>query len=94
LTVQIGRNDPCHCGSGKKYKKCCLENDANKSTSDIYPGDNICAVCGKPVNIAESFDSPDAVKADGLIITSDDGKRHFVHLENCLAIMEKRLAEK
>lgn len=22
-----GRNDPCPCGSGKKYKKCCLEND-------------------------------------------------------------------
>lgn len=21
---KIGRNDPCHCGSGKKYKKCCL----------------------------------------------------------------------
>lgn len=21
--VKIGRNDPCHCGSGKKYKKCC-----------------------------------------------------------------------
>ena len=20
----IGRNDPCFCGSGKKYKKCCL----------------------------------------------------------------------
>ncbi len=19
----IGRNDPCSCGSGKKYKKCC-----------------------------------------------------------------------
>lgn len=19
----IGRNDPCYCGSGKKYKKCC-----------------------------------------------------------------------
>jgi len=19
-----GRNDPCPCGSGKKYKKCCL----------------------------------------------------------------------
>lgn len=24
-TVKIGRNDPCPCGSGKKYKKCCLE---------------------------------------------------------------------
>ena len=22
-TRKIGRNDPCHCGSGKKYKKCC-----------------------------------------------------------------------
>jgi len=21
---QVGRNDPCPCGSGKKYKKCCL----------------------------------------------------------------------
>jgi preprotein translocase subunit SecA len=20
---KIGRNDPCSCGSGKKYKKCC-----------------------------------------------------------------------
>ena len=22
-TVKVGRNDPCPCGSGKKYKKCC-----------------------------------------------------------------------
>lgn len=21
--TKIGRNDPCHCGSGKKFKKCC-----------------------------------------------------------------------
>ena len=21
---KVGRNDPCSCGSGKKYKKCCL----------------------------------------------------------------------
>ena len=21
---KIGRNQPCPCGSGKKYKKCCL----------------------------------------------------------------------
>jgi len=23
--TKIGRNDPCPCGSGKKYKKCCLQ---------------------------------------------------------------------
>ncbi len=22
-TTKVGRNDPCPCGSGKKYKKCC-----------------------------------------------------------------------
>ncbi|MEA3295762.1 MAG: preprotein translocase subunit SecA [Patescibacteria group bacterium] len=24
FSAKIGRNDPCPCGSGKKYKKCCL----------------------------------------------------------------------
>lgn len=28
--MKVGRNDPCPCGSGKKYKKCCL----NKPKSD------------------------------------------------------------
>lgn len=23
--IKIGRNDPCSCGSGIKFKKCCLE---------------------------------------------------------------------
>ena len=27
-TEKIGRNDPCPCGSGKKYKKCCGANAA------------------------------------------------------------------
>ena len=25
-TIKIGRNDPCPCGSGKKYKNCCMKN--------------------------------------------------------------------
>ena len=25
--TKIGRNDPCPCGSGKKYKNCCLDKD-------------------------------------------------------------------
>ena len=28
--VKIGRNAPCPCGSGKKYKKCCLLPKADK----------------------------------------------------------------
>ncbi|WP_339736151.1 SEC-C metal-binding domain-containing protein [uncultured Gimesia sp.] len=29
--ARIGRNDPCPCGSGKKYKKCCLKNSNETS---------------------------------------------------------------
>jgi uncharacterized protein YecA (UPF0149 family) len=25
-TSRIGRNDPCPCGSGKKFKHCCMRN--------------------------------------------------------------------
>ena len=27
---KVGRNDPCPCGSGKKYKNCCLDKDLNQ----------------------------------------------------------------
>ena len=30
-TPAVGRNDPCPCGSGKKYKKCCLDKDQGRS---------------------------------------------------------------
>ncbi len=30
-TARVGRNDPCPCGSGKKYKKCC---GANENAAD------------------------------------------------------------
>ncbi|WP_449304922.1 SEC-C metal-binding domain-containing protein [Persicimonas caeni] len=29
---KIGRNDPCHCGSGRKYKRCCMRKD-NKASA-------------------------------------------------------------
>jgi len=36
MSKKIGRNDPCPCGSGKKYKKCCLDSKSvpiNKTIS-------------------------------------------------------------
>jgi methionyl aminopeptidase len=29
--IKIGRNDPCPCGSGLKYKKCCMNKDGNSA---------------------------------------------------------------
>ncbi|MHB8811175.1 MAG: YecA family protein [Desulfobulbaceae bacterium] len=32
---RIGRNDPCPCGSGIKYKRCCLRQQANAAASPM-----------------------------------------------------------
>jgi TolA-binding protein len=51
---KIGRNDPCHCGSGQKYKRCCLEKDqraesavlAQAATSHHHHDHAHCDFCG------------------------------------------------
>lgn len=35
---KIGRNDPCTCGSGKKYKQCCMQQDQKTGDADIGTG--------------------------------------------------------
>jgi hypothetical protein len=35
MSQKIGRNDPCPCGSGKKYKKCCLEKNSRPTVKKI-----------------------------------------------------------
>ena len=37
MSYKIGRNDPCPCGSGKKYKKCC-------TATEISPVSNVVDV--------------------------------------------------
>jgi hypothetical protein len=42
---KAGRNDPCPCGSGKKYKKCCLEKDEGAAGGGTGPtGDGAAAI--------------------------------------------------
>ena len=31
-----GRNDPCYCGSGKKYKHCCLAKDEKRGRGSSF----------------------------------------------------------
>jgi methionyl aminopeptidase len=33
--MKIGRNDPCPCGSGKKYKKCCMGKENSVKNADV-----------------------------------------------------------
>ena len=41
--AQLGRNDPCWCGSGKKYKKCHYESDQE------YFARSLKTTCNGPV---------------------------------------------
>jgi SEC-C motif len=35
---ELGRNEPCHCGSGRKYKRCCLAKDAERLRAERDAG--------------------------------------------------------
>jgi hypothetical protein len=54
--AKIGRNDACPCGSGKKYKRCCLTAQVAVANPDaattaanianpVVGGDDICDCC-------------------------------------------------
>ena len=36
--AKIGRNSPCPCGSGKKYKRCCEAKEAHMREAPLPPG--------------------------------------------------------
>ena len=48
---RISRNDPCPCGSGKKYKRCCLPNAAAASLPP--PSPTITDLRGRPRDRAQ-----------------------------------------
>lgn len=52
MTKKIGRNEPCSCGSGKKYKKCCL--DLNNSFDFTPPAEE---KANKTFDFIESYNS-------------------------------------
>jgi hypothetical protein len=45
---KTGRNDPCPCGSGKKYKRCCLAKDAQLPATPRVPAAKAASVAPAP----------------------------------------------
>lgn len=35
MNMKIGRNDPCPCGSGQKYKKCCFRHEKEPLNTNV-----------------------------------------------------------
>ena len=44
MSDEPSRNDSCPCGSGRKYKNCCLEKDSSALTSKLGVAGLIIAV--------------------------------------------------
>jgi hypothetical protein len=77
MNEKIGRNDPCPCGSGKKYKSCCLLKKAPAGKTKLKAkwlnapqapnlmerafGDAIAST-GKTFNPVKESENPDEAK--------------------------------
>jgi tetratricopeptide (TPR) repeat protein len=41
MLLKVGRNDLCPCGSGKKYKKCCMLKDETQKLEELEKKENL-----------------------------------------------------
>lgn len=65
--LKIGRNDPCPCGSGKKYKKCCQNQSLNEvsqsNTGYIFDEDSLDQESNQIVDLIHQGRLDEAEKA-------------------------------
>ena len=62
--MTVGRNDPCPCGSGKKYKKCCLETEQFEVPEDTFEA--------SPTQSEDEWESEDYDFFNNFITNDDD----------------------
>ena len=73
----VGRNAPCPCGSGKKYKRCCA-NKAAKMSVSMRLAIAAVAVCliGGLILILTQIDDFEAGPAPGRVWSPEHGHFH------------------
>jgi hypothetical protein len=53
---KVGRNDPCPCGSGKKFKKCCEEKVKHKKfDAQVLPKGQRIVATDKAAELSTNF---------------------------------------
>jgi hypothetical protein len=68
--MKIGRNDPCPCGSGKKYKKCCLGKETVKETLDPKSDSDVDSKFDREDSVCQ----PPTSEVDTRVTKSPDSK--------------------
>jgi tetratricopeptide (TPR) repeat protein len=75
--IRTGRNDPCHCGSGKKYKRCCLQKDQIAESAALAE-----AAAARAAEAAQHDHHPDGCDFRGHF--SDDSEDELTHDSNAV----------
>lgn len=78
-TVVLSRNDLCLCGSGKKYKKCCLMKD--KPTKIAAVQLESIEITGEPLTKEESQNNFQELSPEDEEVMSDNYKNYIKHPE-------------
>jgi len=63
LKMKTGRNDPCPCGSGRKFKHCCLAGSSRPETDSPPQADDVLSIesqqyCGLVEKLVDFMDRP------------------------------------
>lgn len=54
LSARPGRNEPCLCGSGRKYKQCCLAKDDALAAAARQVAAEVAAATAVPIDEANA----------------------------------------
>jgi hypothetical protein len=80
---KVGRNDPCSCGSGRKYKRCCF---GKETTGDQYEVEG--------VTIAEAEARPELLLTEERIDKLRSYELYRVKPERLVPVLVARLAQR
>jgi hypothetical protein len=75
---KVGRNEPCPCGSGRKYKKCCLglaPRAAPASAMSLLPGQRLVEVDGEMLVTSAGVSDEEAREAAAFFQARDRARR-------------------
>jgi hypothetical protein len=95
--AKIGRNDPCPCGSGRKYKHCCLDKDQERlHHSSVVAGVTVEELLAAPEphltpQLLDRMMPPQMLKLDPLQIPAGLLDAYFLRL--CVFNLFDRAAE-
>jgi hypothetical protein len=73
--AKVGRNEPCPCGSGRKYKQCCesKKDGSNRMTSLMIV---VVAVAIVAAILASVFTEGDTSAGPGKVWSAEHGHYH------------------